>query len=100
MKHLLNLVYLFTALLILSSCSSDDPAPQNDNAPAVGIYQLIEVNVSQQQDMIDEMSCLSGTLSLNADASWSLSLVNIEVTEITGGLLFLDCTEASRVYEK
>jgi len=105
MKMFTSAIFGFAVTLILIGCSSDDPPAVDQNAEAVGTYQLIELNVSPAQDvnddgtastdMLDEMNCLSGTITLNADTSWSLSFVNLKVTEITGGLLFLECGETT-----
>ncbi len=102
MNYLKKIVLSVATGMLLLSCSNDDGAGSVDeNAAAVGTYQLTELNVSPQQDvneddtastnMLDEMTCLSGTLTLRADDSWSISYVNLNVTEITGGQLFLEC---------
>lgn len=94
-------IYLF-ATFILYSCANDD-APANDSevSKAAGTYQLIELNVDPAQDinddgtestnLLDELSCISGTLVLRSDGSYSLNLTGIEVTSITNGEFFIAC---------
>ncbi len=106
MNYPKKMVLSFLVVMVLFSCSNDDgTAPIDENAQAVGTYQLTELNVSPQQDvnedgtpsanMLDEMNCMTGTLTLRADTSWSISYTNLDVTEITGGLLFLECGDTT-----
>ncbi len=92
-------------LLLIAACSSDDNASTTSTPDeATGIYTLAAVNVSPAQDvnedgssstnLLEEMSCLSGTLTLNADASWRLTLVRLNVTSITGGQFFIECSDS------
>ena len=94
------LLIVFTILFI--SCSDDDGQSEtNDNALVVGTYSLSAVNVNPAQDinedgststnLLDEMTCITGTLTINSDTSWSINTVRINVTSITGGLFFIDC---------
>jgi len=105
MKNIISPLFCFILCLLIAACSSDDAPAVDENAAAVGTYQLTELNVSPQQDvneddtastnMFDEMTCLTGSLTLRADTSWSISYTNLDVTEITGGLLFLECGETT-----
>ncbi|MGI9552139.1 MAG: hypothetical protein ACR2MT_13130 [Aurantibacter sp.] len=106
MKKLIKNIFCPMLLFIVIGCSSDNsPSGPSETDMAVGTYQLVELNVSPQQDvnedgtastnMLSEMSCLTGTLTLNADTSWNLSFTNLDVTEITGGMLFLACGDTT-----
>ena len=105
MRLLKSALFLFTSTLLLVSCSNDDgPSTTDDSAKVIGTYNLSAVNVSPAQDvnddgttstnLLDEMTCITGTLVVNADTSWSLNVIRINVTSITGGLFFLDCGDA------
>ncbi len=98
-----------TVLLIVSalfiSCSSDDgPSGPDPRDEAVGTYTLTALNVNPAQDvnedgtastnLLDEMICITGTLTLNADTSWNLNVIRINVTTITGGQFFIACGDA------
>ncbi len=91
--------------LLIIACSSDDNADTTSTPDeAIGSYTLSAVNVTPAQDvnedgssstnLLDEMSCLNGTLTLNADTSWSLNLVRLNVTSITGGQFFIECSDS------
>lgn len=100
-----NISFFLASMLLFISCSSDDNSTQPDeSAQAVGTYSLTALNVNPAQDinedgtastnLVDEMTCLNGTLILNADRSWSLRIIRINVTTITGELFFIDCGDA------
>ncbi len=89
-------------VLITLSCSSDDNAPEtDDSALVIGTYSLAAVNVNPAQDqnddgtastnLLDEMVCITGTLTVNTDRSWRLNVVRINVSSITGGQFFFSC---------
>lgn len=84
------------------SCSNDNgPSSESEISKASGIYELIELNVSPPQDidgdgsastnLLDELSCISGTLSLRSNGTYGFNLTGIEVTSITNGQFFIDC---------
>lgn len=96
---------LFVCLALCISCSSDDgPSQPDEREKAIGSYTITALNVSPAQDvdndgtastnLLDEMSCITGTLNVNADSSWNLNVIRINVTTITGGLFFIDCGDA------
>ncbi|MGB5499648.1 MAG: hypothetical protein WBM77_12030 [Maribacter sp.] len=102
MKRIKLLMPLFTFLIILLSCSDDEPtATINELELAAGTYQLVELNINPAQDInndgntttnvLSELTCASGTLTLNSDATWTWSFTEINVTSITGGLFNFSC---------
>ena len=94
---------LFTCLVLLFiSCSSDDDAITiDDSALVIGTYNLTEINVNIAQDvdedgtfsnnMLDELDCLSGALEIKADGTWSLDLVRLDITSVTGDFYAIRC---------
>jgi len=100
-----NTIYLLLSVSLIIGCSKDDgPTTTDDSAKVVGDYTLSAVNVNPAQDLnedgtastnlIDEMTCVTGALRINADKSWNLNIIRINVTGITGGLFFIDCGDA------
>jgi len=93
----------FVTLLI--SCGSDDDAPsgptQEELNQVIGTWQLSQVNVSAAQDinndgnssanLIEELDCLSGTLSFTSDFKWNLQVVNPTITSITNDQFAFSC---------
>lgn len=105
MYYFKNLFLLSAFCLIAFSCSSDDVSDgSNASDAALGTYTLTALNVSPAQDvnedgtpstnLLDEMACLTGTLTINADTSWNLNVIRINVTTITGGDFFIACGDA------
>ena len=93
---------LFLLVFSIFSCSSDDgPAEESEISKASGTYELIELNVNPPQDinadgtastnLLDELDCISGTLSLRSNGTYGFNLTGIEVTSITNGQFFIDC---------
>jgi len=95
--------FLIFSLLFIS-CSSDDGPSENEQDAVIGNYILSAVTINPAQDLnedgtastnlLDEITCITGTLIVNADSSWSLNIIRINVTTITGGLFFIDCGDA------
>ncbi|RDY61578.1 hypothetical protein [Flagellimonas nanhaiensis] len=108
MKNLRN-IFLLTALLSLAvSCSDDDGGnAQNVNLDVAGIWDLTEVNVSSAQDvdmdgtssanLVDEVDCISGTLLIDGDLSYSYEQTTITVTELTNGQFIAQCSGSTSV---
>lgn len=105
MTQVKTTLLLLACTVICISCSSDDgPTPPDENEEVIGTYTLSAVNVNPAHDanddgtastnLLDEVACITGTLSINADTSWNLNVVRINVTTITGGLFFIDCADA------
>ena len=93
-------------LLILVSCSSDDNGDSNlINSDVIGVWDLVAVNISAAQDMnndgasssnlLDEVDCITGTLLIDGDLVWTLEQSVINITTITGGQFFADCSGTS-----
>jgi len=92
----------FLIVLFLVSCGKDDgPSENDDSEKFVGTYPLSAVNISPAQDpnedgtastnLLDEMVCINGTLTITADKQWRLNVTRINVTSITGELYFFSC---------
>jgi len=105
MRFTKPIFFLIVFTILLVSCSDDDGSSEtNENALVIGTYSLSAVNVNPAQDinedgststnLLEEMPCISGTLTINSDNSWNLNIVRVDVTTITGGLFFIDCGEA------
>ncbi len=100
-------IFLFLVLsLSLGACSSDDGGNTiTINSDVIGVWDLIQVNISSAQDidlngtpsanLLDEVDCISGTLLIDGDFVWTLEQSIINITEITGGLFFADCAGTS-----
>ncbi|MEL7271043.1 MAG: hypothetical protein AAGL34_15830 [Bacteroidota bacterium] len=95
---------LLGVFISVSGCGDDDgdSVAPNVDAEVVGIYDLVEINVSQSLDidddgntssnLLDEVDCITGTLTLSENNQWTLNQSGISVTTITGGLFFADCS--------
>ncbi len=94
---------LVVLVLGTSSCSSDDNAPSNDEKEqAVGSYQLTALNITPAADVngdgnttsnvLTELPCATGNLTLNSDNTYSWTFVNVGVTFITGDLFNFSCS--------
>jgi len=106
MKKIKVLMPLVVCLIVLQACSSDDNAPVEENNDAVvGTWNLAELNINPPQDIngdgnttsniLTELPCATGTLTINSDGSWSSSVVNLDITSITGTLYDIRCTNTS-----
>ncbi|WP_422859896.1 hypothetical protein ACOKFD_03000 [Flagellimonas sp. S174] len=100
----IRLSVVFVLLAILSnSCSLDDgvegtPPP---NFEVIGLWDLVEVNVSTPQDinmdgtastnLMDELECITGSLLLNGDLVWTFEQSEIIITTITGNMFSAVC---------
>lgn len=96
---------IFVCLAFCISCSDDDnPSQPDESEKVIGSYTITALNVSPAQDingdgttstnLLDELSCISGTLDINADTSWNLNVIRINLFSIAGGLFFIDCGDA------
>lgn len=106
MKKIKVLIPLLVVLFIFQACSSDDNAPPIDNNDAVvGTWNLAELNINPAQDIngdgnttsniLTELPCATGTLVINSDGTWSSTVVNLQITTITGGLFDIKCSNTS-----
>ncbi len=91
-------IFLFTLL----GCSKDEsPATLDESAMAVGVYQLIELNINPAQDIdgdgntttnvLTELPCATGTLNLKNDRTFEWTYEDINIVFITGDLYKISC---------
>tara|TARA_R110000765_G_scaffold46736_4_gene96338 strand:+ start:3470 stop:3934 length:465 start_codon:yes stop_codon:yes gene_type:complete len=94
--------FFISLVMLLSGCSSDDRDDEVDNsALVIGTYNLTEVNVNVAQDvnedgvssnnMLDELECLNGILIISDNNTWTLDLVNLDITSVTGDFYAIRC---------
>ena len=102
MKIANNISLALAILILISSCSSDDtPAGSNDKDAIIGSWNLVELNITPDQDInndgtansniLSELNCVSGTLTFREDNTWSLAFNGVNITAITGGLFDIRC---------
>lgn len=94
------IVPLFT---IFVSCSSDDGGTEMQTAPVVGVWNLTEANISIPQDpnedgtastnMVDELPCLTGTLTIDASGVWSATITKLNISPVTGDFYVVTCSQ-------
>jgi hypothetical protein len=100
MKKALKIsVFLFLGLVI--SCSDDDGSTTTD-VNLAGTWDLTEVNVSSAVDvdgdgssstnLLDEADCISGTLTIREDMTWSFQQSQFTVTTITNNQYAVQCS--------
>ncbi len=96
---------LFALLLFaVTSCGLDDGVEgiEPPNFDVIGLWDLVEVNVSQAQDLnmdetsstnlLNELDCISGTLLIDGDLVWTYEQSDIAITAITGDQFNADCS--------
>ena len=93
----------FAIALLLFSCSSDDDETSIVTAPslAIGTWKLTAVNINIPQDvnedgtastnLVDELPCLTGLLTIDSDNKWSATITDLVVSQITGDLYIINC---------
>ena len=98
-------VLVFCSIIILGACSSDEGVNESqESSLVIGTYDLTEVYLSAAQDpnedgvssvnMLDELSCLTGLLTVSADGTWDMDLIELNITSITGDLYDIRCGRA------
>lgn len=104
MNNIRYILFIFSFAIVLGACSNDDDkAETNDEmSMAVGIYELVELNINPALDINDdgnttsnvltELPCATGTLNLRDDGNWIWTTLEMSVTSITGGTFHLSCT--------
>lgn len=100
MKHVLKMSGLFL-LGLLISCSDDDGGTTTD-VNLAGTWDLTEVNVSSAVDadgdgssstnLLDEADCISGTLTIREDMTWTFQQSQFTVTSITNDQYAIQCS--------
>lgn len=95
------------AIFVLACSKNDDGPSTNPNLALVtGTWSLSSLLISPPQDInedgtstnniLDELSCISATLMINEDNTWSFSGNDVIVTTITGGLFKFFCEDLPR----
>lgn len=104
MKPVKTIVPLIFILLLFLGCSSDSSGGGTDPAAELaGSWQLVQLNVSEPIDtnddgttttnLLTEVDCLTDTLTLSADLSWSSTGVfPANISPITGNLYNVTCS--------
>ena len=93
---------LFAVACLLFSCSSDDNGvTEPEPSPAIGSWQLIELNINPPQDInndgnttsniLAELPCATGTITISEDGTWDSNIENLSITPITGDLFIINC---------
>lgn len=92
----------------LLACSGDDgsPAPNPNLDLVVGTWELSELRISPAQDIdddgtptnnvLDELACVEGTLTVRSDNTWSFGGTDVVITTITGALFKFSCALQAR----
>lgn len=93
-------------MLIISGCSSDKDENESEISEQqlnaiVGTWTLVSYEVNPPQDvngdstasenLLEELDCLSGSLTFTSEFKWSRSLVGINAVPITGGAYGISC---------
>jgi len=104
MKEYLRITAHYMVLLFLSSaCSSGDSSSSPEESElAIGTYTLVEISINPPQDInedgnttsnvLTELPCATGSLTLNNDATWTWSFADINVTPFINGNFKISCT--------
>ncbi|MBC2839803.1 hypothetical protein [Robiginitalea sp. SC105] len=103
--------YFILAFLVVVTlaCSDDDggSGPDPNLERVIGTWQLSELRISPEQDInedgttttniLDELPCVSGVITLRSDNTWSFSGNDVIITTITGGLFKFFCSDQLRM---
>jgi hypothetical protein len=104
----MNKFYFLLISLSLLSCTNDNDGPViNPNLEiTIGTWNLSQLIINPAQDInedgesttnvMEELDCISGTLRLNSDYSWTFSGTDVVITTITGGLFKFFCASTPR----
>ena len=100
MKNALK-ISMYLLLVFMVSCSDDDGDTTAD-VNLAGTWDLTEVNVSSAVDvdgdgssstnLLDEADCISGTLTIREDMTWSFQQSQFTVTTITNNQYAVQCS--------
>lgn len=97
--------FVLALVTLVFACSLDDgvegiPPPNFD---VIGLWDLVEVNVSPSQDvdndgtsssnLMNELDCISGTLLIDGDLVWTYEQTEIVATPITNDQYSIICTD-------
>lgn len=101
-------MYLVLVSCIVGSCSAEENRvePNPNLELARGIWELEELQINPAQDInddgrstsniLEELTCLSGTLQINLDYTWTFEGTDVVITTITGGIFKFFCSENLR----
>jgi len=108
MKSRILASFLLTALLLLGTACSDDSSnadtglSQEQLDATTGLYNLTEYIVSPAQDLnlddvssenlLDELPCLSASIILRDDQTFSLFQMQLNISFITGPQYAISCS--------
>lgn len=103
MSHFKCIAIPLLLVLVFISCSSDDGGAETETAPVVGVWNLTEVNISIAQDpnedgtastnMVDELPCLTGVLTIDPSGVWSATLTDVNIISVTGDFYVVRCLD-------
>ena len=102
-----KICYILLASLMLACSDDDGGTPPNPNLDlVVRTWELSELRISPAQDIngdenttnnvLDELACVEGTLTVRSDNTWSFSGTDVVITTITGGLFKFFCADQPR----
>ncbi len=105
LSHCLPTAFL---CFILASCSKDSPSDDNPMAsPVTGTWELTALTINPAQDIdndgtvttniLSELDCVSGTLTIKSDATWSSVFSGVNVTSITNEIYVFSCSNNPQV---
>ena len=97
---------LLAIFAVACSKNDDGPEPNPNLALVPGSWNLSSLLISPAQDIdedgtatnniLEELNCISGTLLINEDNTWSFSGNDVIITTITGGLFKFFCDDLPR----
>lgn len=101
----LNFLLLLGIPILIASCSTDNGEGIGNGTPVVvGVYNLTEVNINVAQDpnedsmfstnMVEELSCMNGSLNIRVDNTWNMTLTAQNITTVTGDFYPVFCGES------
>ncbi len=108
MKHLpIGLRNAFLCFM-LACCSKDNPSDNTPiNSPVTGTWELTALIINPAQDIdndgttttniLSELDCVTGTLTIKSDATWSSDFSGVNVTGITSGLFIISCSNNAQI---
>ena len=106
MKKRAQRIVLAAFYLTLTACSSDDEGAVIADASAfIGTWNLTEVNINIAQDpdqdgtastnLVDELDCLTGVLSINENGTWTGTVTTLTISPVTGDFYAIQCSGSS-----
>ncbi|AWX46103.1 hypothetical protein HME9304_03135 [Flagellimonas maritima] len=105
MTNIKKSFFIFFLISTLLSCNinDDNNGVEPPNFNVIGLWDLVEVNVSAEQDidsngaasknLVDEMDCIFGTLLIDGDLVWTYNQTPITITSITNDQFAFSCSD-------